>query len=143
MSIGTGAAFTTAGGNVIVNRFVKPHTTAHQVVQGTANSAVCGVAPDDSGEAPLPSYTTDPPYAGTAGKAMKVYRPGDVCRLAIGSGGCSVGSLLESDSNGKGVIAATTAGTVRYIGARALTAASDGDSALVEVVFFTKTNPAA
>ncbi len=78
-----------------------------------------------------PSIDASTVYAGIAGDDMRVYGLGDTCMLTIGSGGCTAGDELTSDSTGQGI---TTTTTGDYVGAKALVTANAGELARVEVV---------
>lgn len=58
-----------------------------------------------------------------AGRACKVFGPGNISKLKIGSGGCTAGQKLASDATGQGVVA----GSAERYGAVALQAGDDGD----------------
>jgi hypothetical protein len=132
-----------ANGTIRVSRFVKVDTTRNNaVVEGTANAAIRGISQEGGRVAPIPSVTTDPVQAAIAGENINVYTSGEDCLLRIGSGGCTAGDYLESDADGDGVTVAATAASVRNVGAQALETAVEGELCKVEVLIFTKTNPA-
>ncbi len=92
-----------AGGNISPSRFVMMDTSANsQVLQSTVGSLSVGISHEGTLQAPLPSVTG---YAGTAGGPVMVYGLGDTCSVVLGSGGCTSGHYLTSDSSGQAVIA--------------------------------------
>jgi hypothetical protein len=125
-----------ATGTIRVARFVKLDSTAdHSVLECDANDRIFGISQMGGREAPLPSVTADPPQAAQAGDTVNVYTNGaNSVLLQIGSGGCTAGALLESDADGKGVVAPETAGSKRNYGARALAAAAENEYCPVEVL---------
>lgn len=132
-----------ANGTIRVSRFVKLDTSRNNaVVEGTTNAAVIGISQPGGRVAPIPSVTTSPVEAAQAGEHLVVFQQGESCLLRIGSGGCTAGDLLESDSDGDGVTVAATAASVRNIGAIAMESASAGELCKVQVNISTKTNPA-
>lgn len=131
-----------AGGTIRRARFVNLKTTAnHTVEEADANDRTIGIAQEGGREPALPSVTADPPEAAQSGDQLRVYVPGDTCLLEIGSGGCTAGDDLKSDTDGKGVARATTGTTVQNVGAIALETASEGELAKV-LVTYTYVRPA-
>ena len=109
-----------------------------------ANEPIAGITSMASREAPLAAATADPPEAAQSGDSVPVFThhdEGDVL-LYLGTGGATAGDYLESDANGAGVTAVTTAETIRYIGAQALETGSAGEYIKVSPQTFTITNPA-
>lgn len=133
----------TAGGTIRRARFVKLSTTANNtVLESDANELLYGIAQVGGRTAPIPDVTDDPPNAAISGDRLNVHEDGEECLLEIGTGGVTAGDLIESDADGKGVTAATTAASVRYVGAQALETAAAGTLSRVKVRIETKTNPA-
>lgn len=133
----------TAGGTIVRARFVKSDATANnRVLQAGANAAIYGISQVGGRTAPTPDVTTSPPQAAIVTEHLNVHEQGEECLLEIGSGGVTAGDLIESDSNGCGVTAATTAASVRNIGAKALETAAEGTLSRVKVQISQKTNPA-
>jgi hypothetical protein len=127
-----------SSGNITRARFVKVYASANnQCAQAGDNERTLGISQIGGREAPIPSVTQDPPYAAIAGENVKVHTMNsereDVV-LEIGSGGCTAGDQLKSDTNGKGVVSASTGTTVQWIGAIALETASAGELCKVALV---------
>lgn len=132
-----------AGGTIVRARFVKVSTAANnKVLQAGANESVYGISQVGGRTAPTPDVTTDPAQAAIADEHLNVHEDGEECLLEIGTGGVTAGDLIEADANGKGVTAATTAATVRNVGAKALETAAAGTLSRVKIQILTKTNPA-
>jgi hypothetical protein len=132
--------YSTAGGDVNPSRFVKLSTAAdNTVLQAGSNEDVFGISSEAAQDAPLPGAST---LAAAADDPLMIHPDGSVCLLEIGSGGCTRGDYLKSDTNGKGVAAATTGPTAQFIGARALESASAGEFARVQVKTIPKYYPA-
>lgn len=109
-----------ATGNVLPSTFVKIDTSAAMpsVVQSTANTdLLVGVSKESTDATPIPALTGTQ-YAAISGENCRVYGPGDVCMLTIGTGGCTAGDMLTSDASGGGITTATGAG--KRVGAIAL-----------------------
>jgi hypothetical protein len=135
-----GTAFK-AGGNIGPSCFVKISTAANEtVLLASTNEDVFGVSQE--GLHNPPGLAGADAYAAVAGENIKIYGPGSTCMLTIGSGGCSPGDYLKSDSSGFGVAAATTGATAQSVGAIALETGSSGDKIRVYVVKLPKYYPA-
>lgn len=134
-----------AKGTIYPCRFVKSDATnAFGVVQASTNEGpLLGIAQEGANfpNLPIPG-TTYTPVAATTGQNLQVFQDGEEAILELGSGGATVGALLKSDSNGKGVIAATTNNTAQNIGAIALQAGSDTEFIRVLVKTQYKVYPA-
>lgn len=132
-----------ATGTIRVSRFVKLSGN-FSVAECDANESIYGVSQEFSRVVPIPSETADPPQAAQSGEALNVHHtPGEIVLIRVGSGGVTYGSDVESDADGQAVIAATTAGTVRNLGGKALETASEGEYARMELRPSTRTVPAA
>lgn len=118
-----------AGGNINSCRFLKMDSSNHQVIQAAAATDVPLVISQEAQRAAPVTGASD--YAAASGESVPVYHNGDVCRLQIGSGGCSPGTLLVSDADGKGVAAASSGTALQVVGAIALETASENEFALV------------
>lgn len=130
-----------ANGNITMCRFVKVDTSGNQkVLQAGSNVDVVGIAQNFSDYAPIPSVATQ--YAAVAGEVIKVAGDGEQALLEIGSGGCTAGDYLVSDTNGKGVSAATTGPTAQFVGAQTFVTANAGDIIRVIVKRIPKYYPA-
>ena len=137
----------TAGGTIRVSRFVNLSTTeTNTVLEADANEKVTGITQAGGRTAPTPDVTTDPVEAAQDGETLGVHVAGELdsqtVLLELGTGGATAGDYLESDADGKGVTAATTAETIRYIGAEAQESGSAGEKIRVIPRSFTLTNPA-
>lgn len=120
-----------AGGNVNPCRFIKLDTTNHQaILAAAATDNIFGVSMDAQRTAPI---TGAADYVAVSGESLPHYEDGDVCLLEIGSGGCTAGDLLVSDSVGKGVVAAASGTALQCIGAQTLETAAAGEFARVKV----------
>lgn len=132
-----------AAGTIATATFVKLDTASNNhVVNAGANGSVYGISQVGGRTAPTPDVTTDPPEAAQSGEHLNIHESGEECLLRIGTGGVTAGDLIESAADGTGITAATTAATVRNIGARALETAAAGTLSRVLVFTDTKTNPA-
>ena len=121
-----------ANGNISVSVFVKQDTSLDNgVIQASTNNAIIGVSQESSNYPPLPSVGTV--YAAQAGQNVKVYGHEQQCLLLIGSGGCTAGDRLKSDSSGAGVTIASSGPTAQNVGAIALSTANAGEYARVLV----------
>jgi hypothetical protein len=118
-----------ANGNINPSVCVKLDATTGKnfmVLQAAAaTDKVIGVSED--GTRQPPGVTGSDGYAAHQNEPIKVYGAGDVCLLAIGSGGVTAGDYLKSDGNGAGVTVAFTlgAGTIFTIGQTLETAAQN------------------
>jgi hypothetical protein len=133
-----------ANGTIVFSRFVKLDPTAnHKVIQCAAvNDFIFGIAGDEARTAPTPDVGITPYQAAQVGEMIDVHPNTAECLLAIGTGGCSAGDRLTSDSTGQGVKNPRTGHPPR-IGAIALTAAASGELALVQVCIFDSSNASA
>lgn len=121
-----------AGGNVYPCRFIKMDSSNHQAIQAAAATDVpIGISMEAQKDAPIPSAAD---YVATSGESLPHYEDGDICRLQIGSGGCTPNMLLVSDSDGKGVAAASSGTALQCVGAIALETASQDEFALVKKI---------
>lgn len=129
-----------AGGNITTHSFVKLSTAAdHTALQADANEQVIGIS--QVGTVDPPGVTGSGTYAAIAGGHLQIFGLGDICLLRLGSGGCTRGDNLKSDSSGNGVTAATTGTTVQNIGAVALESGSESELVQVQIQIL-KTRPA-
>ena len=120
-----------AGGDINTARFVNLSTSDdNTVLEADANETVFGISSESAQDAPIPSAST---LAAAAGDYLRVYQPGEVCLLKIGSGGVTAGDKIKSDADGQGVAAATTGTTEQHYGAIALETAAEGALARVKV----------
>jgi hypothetical protein len=122
-----------AGGTIAPCRFVSMSATGatpadHTVFQATAGAGTEGDLVDGISQEGTRRF--DSADAAIAGDQLKVYGPGDVCLLELGSGGCTAGQLLKPDANGKGIAATTDQDRV---GARALQSGAAGTKVRVQV----------
>lgn len=100
------------------HRFVKLGTNAAEV-------NMCG-----AGELPIGIRRNSP----AINQGVEVVGPGNITKLTLGSGGCTKGAYLKSDSAGAGVATATN---LDIVGAVALEAGSEGEVVSVMVNIFT------
>lgn len=129
-----------ATGTIRCSRFVKMDSGANNSVkEADANEQTIGISQAGGRVAPIPEVTTTPVEAAQSGENLQVFALGQSCLLEIGSGGCSPGSKLKSDADGKGVAIATGTGVIQRIGAIALESASASEFAMVQVVLFSET----
>lgn len=125
-----------AGGTIRRARFVNILTSANNTVEeADANDRTIGISQVGGREAPIPSVSASPPEAAQSGDQLQIFLPGEPALLEIGSGGCTAGDELISDTNGCGVIRATTGTTIQNVGAIALETAVAGELAKVFVVY--------
>jgi hypothetical protein len=130
-----------AGGNINPSRFVKISTAANEtVLQAGTNEDMFGIS--QPGVDQPPGVTGSDGLAARAGENLLVYGPGSTALLEIGSGGCNPADYLKSDTDGKGVTAATSGPTAQFVGAIALETGSSGDKIRVYVVKLPKFYPA-
>jgi len=130
----------TAGGDIYPSRFVKLSASYdNTVTQAGTNEQPIGISSDATRDAPLDGASG---LAAADTNALQVNLPGSVCLLEVGSGGLTRGDYVKSDTNGKGVTAATTGATAQFVGALALESASAGELARVLVLFIPKFYPA-
>lgn len=121
-----------AGGNINPSRFVKMDAASNEVaVAAAATDVTIGVTSDYQKAHPVTGASD---VHAAADDPVAVYPIGSVCKLTIGSGGCSVGSLLVSDSAGKGVAAASSGTALQWIGAIAVEAGLEDEAVTVIVV---------
>lgn len=121
-----------AGGNITPSRFVKI-SGEQTVVAAGSNERVDGIAQRYPRDAQLSGASA---LAGASGDSILVHVPDANDRevlLEIGSGGCSAGERLISDTNGKGITMPTTAGTQQNVGAIAQEDADENGFCLVQV----------
>lgn len=125
-----------ANGTIVTSTFVIMDSSDNNSVKAptAANQRVIGVAQEAGRTPPIPSETTDPPQAAQAGENVRVHCLGEEALLRIGSGGCTSGRTLKSDSSGYGVLVASTSNG--RIGAIALETASQNELAKVQVVIY-------
>jgi hypothetical protein len=126
-----------AGGTIAPCRFVSMTATGatpadHTVFQATAGAGTEGDQVDGISQEGTRAFDNST-QAATATDHLKVYGPGDVCLLELGSGGCNAGALLKSDASGKGIAITTDQDRV---GARALQAGAAGTKVRVQVLPF-------
>lgn len=121
-----------AGGNINPCRFVKMDAAANEVAQASAATDVTiGITAD---------YQKAHPVTGASDvhaaehDAVAVFMEGATPLLELGSGGCSVGTLLVADSNGKGVAAAGSGTALQWIGAIALESGAENEFVRVKVI---------
>lgn len=123
-----------ASGNINPARFVKI-SGEFSVAQSGAGEEIIGVAQEGSlappgiAEALGGSQTY---YAATSGKTLKVFGLGDVCVVIAGTGGCTAGTKVKSDADGKAVNVGTSAGTFN-VGGIALQTVNAGEKCLIQV----------
>lgn len=121
-----------ANGNIAPCRFVKldSSTAGGKVLQAGDGDKVFGISQPESR---MPPYSgLDDGYCAIAGENLKVYTVADKeVYLEIGSGGCSAGDSLKSDTNGAGV-ATTTDNT--QVGAIAKQSGNSGDLVPVDLI---------
>jgi hypothetical protein len=119
-----------ANGTIGPFRFVKVDTTAdNMVLQAGAGDAPLGVTQQGMRRAPGIAGS-DVTQAALQGEPVAVFGLGTVCQVLLGTGGCTSGALLKSDTNGAGV-AATTGDEC---GARSLQTGTAGQLVLVQVL---------
>jgi len=119
-----------AGAAIAPSVFVKVSTAAdNTVLTASTNEAVIGVATDAAMNAPITGASANAAVA--AGDPIAINPLGSVCLLKIGSGGCTRGAQLVSDSSGFGVAAGATG--QQNVGAIALESAAQNELARVLV----------
>jgi hypothetical protein len=130
-----------AGGTIACCRFVMQDPNRDNgVLQATANSQTLGISIQGSW---LPPGT--PGHDDTlaiAGGNVAYHGPGDREVLIELGANVTRGQILEPDANGRGVPAAATAATRRFISARALVSGSNGQRIPVIVEQYQQQNPA-
>lgn len=122
-----------ASGDINPARFVKI-SGVNTLAQAGANEEVYGISGEGSQEAPVPGASALAATSGNPVNLNVIYGP--PCFLEAGTGGWTAGNKLKSDSNGKGVVAASTGTTIQNIGALALTTVAAGERGLVRPVLF-------
>ncbi len=135
----------TANGTIRVSRFVKIDTADNNsVLEADANEKVVGISGPGGRTPPIPDVTVDPVEAAQATEQVTVLGIGeeDTVLLRAGTGGWTSGDEIESDADGNGITALTTAATVRNIGAIALETVSASELGQVLPVIFKSTIPA-
>lgn len=100
------------------------------VLQASTNDSSYGISQEWQQDAPIPSETTGD--AASSGELIKIYDEGEECWLELG-GTVVRGDRLKPDSDGKGVVVATTGTTIQNIGAVALQSGSSGQLIRVTV----------
>lgn len=120
-----------AGGTIEPCRFVKQSTAADfTLLQAGTNERVFGISNEAAQAAPIPSAAT---AAAVSGDDLNWYGNGEVALLELGSGGITRGAFLKSDTDGKGVAAATTGATMQEVGAQAMESGAAGEKVRVVV----------
>jgi hypothetical protein len=111
----SGPAFV-ASGNIGPFRVVKLGTTARQVTQCTATTDTpIGVA--QPGMKGTPGVTgSDTTVAAAAGDPIQVITGGNVCKVVLGTGGCTAADKLTVDANGAAVTMPAGAGNYNVLG---------------------------
>jgi hypothetical protein len=122
-----------AGGDIYPARFVKVSTAGDRAVLACGtNEQPCGISQMGQRDAPVTGASD---LAAASGEAVAINGAfGEPCLLEIGSGGVTRGANIKSDTDGKGVLSATTGATMQWIGAVALESASAGEMAFVQPV---------
>lgn len=124
-----------ASGSIIRCRFVKKSGAGTVAQNDTAGGPCVGISGDAGNNPSIPLNTDDPPYAAKNGQQLYVhgsFQGNDFPCLQIGSGGCSVGTLLKSDNAGKGVAASANGDWIHAIAMEA-----GAEDALVKVQWMT------
>jgi len=125
-----------AGGDINPARFVKLSTTSDfTVLQSGAGDEIIGVAQEGSLAPPgiAEALGSSQTYlAAKSGKTLKVFGLGDVCVVTAGSGGCTAGSKVKADADGKAVNVGTASGTFN-VGGIALQTVNAGEKCLIQV----------
>lgn len=130
------------GGNIYPSRFVKGDASNDwTVLQAGTNEDAIGISTEGDANPPTSGNTLGVPYY-VSGQDMKVYGPGSVCLLELGTGGITRFAYLKADTDGKGVAATTSGATAQFVGAMALESGSAGDKVRVYVVHLPKYYPA-
>ena len=123
-----------ASANIRPSRFVKISGT-NTVAECGAGEKMIGISLEYSNYAPLPSQTE---YLAASGDPVAMAVVGDgqqqdrLLLLILGTGGCTHGALLKSDSAGAGVVASTDKDCY---GAVALGAGAAGEAVPVRLLF--------
>lgn len=116
-----------AGGTIRPSRFISVSTAADfTALEGESNAVVFGVSLEGSNYPPL-SDIVSTNNAATVGQEVRIYGPGEVCSLEVGSGGVTRGDRLKSDGDGKAVTIASTGTTVQNYGAIALQSGAESE----------------
>lgn len=127
-----------ATGNIEPYRALTLNTSnPFQCSQAGANGRPIGVSQPGSKYAPTPGAPT---LAAEAGDPIAYYDEGEIAQIEYG-GTVTIGAELESDANGKAIVAVTTPATVRNILGIAFEAGAAGVRGKVKLRFYTKTNP--
>lgn len=122
-----------AGGDIRPARFVKLTQSSGepQILECDANEAVWGISPQWSRRMALSGW--DDGFAAVAGDTMNVYGPGDDEAVLEIAEACEAGAYLQSDADGKGVLATTDKD---HVGAVAKHGGAAGDLIKVKPVRF-------
>jgi len=120
-----------AGGTIAPSSFVKVSTAADNTALqcSAATDVVLGIA--QVGMKRTPGLAgSDTAIAAQAGDVISIFSLGDVAPIQLGTGGCTRGDLLTSDSSGFGV----TASTGNEVGAQALQSGTVGAQVLSRIL---------
>lgn len=119
-----------AGGTIRPARFISLSTAANNeaLESNSGDATIIGISHDGGPDAPIPSVTSN---QWTDGDQLRFYTMGDICRLELGTGGCTAGDFLKPDNDGKGVTSSTDG---NIYGARALETASASEFAQVQII---------
>lgn len=102
-------------------------TENHTVNESNLNDTkLIGISAESTKNAPQTGGST---LHAEDGDHVFLHHFGEICKLKIGSGGCTCGDFLKPDGDGKGITASTGA----VAGAQALESASEGELAEVLV----------
>lgn len=117
-----------ASGNINPASFVTIDGVFSVAESNSGDTKLLGITAENTRNAPDANGSS---YHAIAGEAPTLRRPGQFCKLKIGSGGCTAGDFLKPDNSGQGVTATTGA----VAGAQAMETASEGELAEVQVLF--------
>lgn len=116
-----------ASGNIYPARFVTVSGRYTVAESDSGATKILGVTAEHTRNTPDSNGSS---YHAISGDHVTLRRIGDVCKLTIGSGGCTAGDFLKPDNDGKGV----TATTGNVAGAIALETASENELCDVQVL---------
>lgn len=130
-SLGGGVSWV-AGGTIHIARFVKPDSTAFQIVEATSGDPILGIMQEGMRDPPGLNSSVDATIAATTGDkaTFNIYYPGDRCRLWM-INAVTAGQYIKASTAGKGT--PHTTGTAS-VGAIALTAAAADELGEVLIV---------
>jgi len=123
-----------AGGDIYPNTFVKASGAAdNTILAAGSNVMVVGACAENTRDAPIDGASSK---AAESGDPVTYNPEGNRCKVQVGTGGVTRGSLVKSDASGYAVLAATTGPTLQWIAGVAEESASEGELATILIKVF-------